>query len=207
MPYAIEDIARTFREARESKGLSQRALSERSGVRQYQISKFENGDVDLRLSSLVALARALDLELTLVPRKSLSAVNSIIRSSEPQGAAPPIFKELNRALDTVKKLRMAHPGQRELTKLQSSIQTIHNLPGMFSEEALREITRSVRELENQFEASRKPAEDYKLTDEQIEALRKANSAAQSLRNQLAHRIPAATPEQRPAYSLDEDDHG
>ena len=80
MRYELEDVARALKEARDRKGLSQRALSRLSGVPQGQISKIENGAVDLRTSSLISLARALDLELSLVPRKSLSAVNAIIRS-------------------------------------------------------------------------------------------------------------------------------
>ena len=80
MTYPTEYITSTLRAARENKGLSQRELGSRSGVPQGHISKIENGAVDLRVSSLVALARVLDLELTLVPRKSLSAVQSIMRS-------------------------------------------------------------------------------------------------------------------------------
>ncbi|HLF10608.1 MAG TPA: helix-turn-helix transcriptional regulator, partial [Gammaproteobacteria bacterium] len=76
MSYAIAHIATTLKNAREAKGLSQRALSELAGVPQGHISKIERGAVDLRLSSLVQLARVLDLELALVPRKSVSAVNS-----------------------------------------------------------------------------------------------------------------------------------
>jgi len=81
MRYAIEDVADTLRTAREARGLSQRELSARSGVPQGHISKIENGTVNLRLSSLVELARALDLELTFVPRKSLPAVQAIVRSA------------------------------------------------------------------------------------------------------------------------------
>lgn len=79
MTYAIEEIAESLRAARESKGLSQRELSARSGVPQGHISKIENGAVDLRLSSLIELARLLDLELALVPRKALPAVQAIVR--------------------------------------------------------------------------------------------------------------------------------
>ena len=57
--------------ARLAKGLSQRALSEGAGVPQSHISKIERGGVDLRHSSLVEIARALDLEVTLVPAKAL----------------------------------------------------------------------------------------------------------------------------------------
>ena len=81
MSYATEDIVTTLRTARRAKGLSQRELSAKSGVPQGHISKIENGAVDLRISSLVALARILDLELMLVPRKSVSAVQSIARGA------------------------------------------------------------------------------------------------------------------------------
>ena len=81
MKYATEHIALALRKAREAKGLSQRELGREAGVPQGHISKIENGTVDLRLSSLVALARALDMELALVPRKVLPAVKSLARSS------------------------------------------------------------------------------------------------------------------------------
>lgn len=81
MKYKNEYIASTLRIAREASGLSQRELSAKSGVPQGHISKIENNAVDLRVSSLVALARALDLEPILVPRKSVSAVQSIASSA------------------------------------------------------------------------------------------------------------------------------
>lgn len=87
MKYAIEHIATTLRSARRVKGLSQRALSRLSGVPQSHISRIERGAVDLRLSSLIELARLLDMELTLIPRKSVPAVNSVVRSTA--GTRPP----------------------------------------------------------------------------------------------------------------------
>ena len=94
MNYTTEHITRTLRAARASKGLSQRELGAKSGVPQSHISKIENGAVDLRVSSLVALARVLELELALVPRKTLPAVNSIIRSAAnlpPTDASRPAY--------------------------------------------------------------------------------------------------------------------
>ncbi len=81
MNYSTEHIVRALKKAREEKGLSQRELGRKAGVPQGHISKIENCAVDLRVSSLIALARALDLELTLVSRKSLPAVKSLVRSS------------------------------------------------------------------------------------------------------------------------------
>jgi HTH-type transcriptional regulator/antitoxin HipB len=90
MAHATDYIAKALRTAREGKGLSQRALSAVSGVPQGHISRIERGAVDLRLSSLVDLARALDLELMLVPRGAVAAVASIARTAagEPSPARP-----------------------------------------------------------------------------------------------------------------------
>ncbi len=95
MNYTTEHIARALRSAREARGFSQRELGAKTGVAQGYISRIENGAVDLRVSSLVALARALGLELTLVPRAVLPAVESITRA---RAAAPPRGQEGSRPL-------------------------------------------------------------------------------------------------------------
>ena len=82
MSYVTEQILESLREARVRKGFRQRELSARSGVPQSHISKIESGGVDLRMSSLIALARVLDLELFVAPKKSIPAIKSIIRSSK-----------------------------------------------------------------------------------------------------------------------------
>jgi transcriptional regulator with XRE-family HTH domain len=81
MSYVTEQVLENLREARIRKGFSQRVLSARSGVPQSHISKIESGSVDLRVSSLIALARVLDLELFVAPKKSVPAIKSIILSS------------------------------------------------------------------------------------------------------------------------------
>lgn len=90
MNYSTQYIAQQLKETRENMGISQRELSTRAGVPQSHISKIESGNVDLRLSSLVAISRVLELELALIPRKYFSAVNSIIdgASSETSGQPP-----------------------------------------------------------------------------------------------------------------------
>lgn len=85
MTYTIEHIAKSLKMARQKKGLSQRALSDKAGVPQGHISKIESGNVDLRLSSLVALARVLELELELIPRHAVAVVSAVVQQSEPAG--------------------------------------------------------------------------------------------------------------------------
>ena len=52
---------------RRARGLSQKQLSDLAGVPQAHISRIESGGVDLRLSSIVAIAHALDHEFAFVP--------------------------------------------------------------------------------------------------------------------------------------------
>jgi len=81
-PYETHHIVSLVRKERVARDLSQRDLSELTGVPQAQISRIESGQVDLRFSTLVALANALDLEVTLVPRRAMPAVKSVIGVAE-----------------------------------------------------------------------------------------------------------------------------
>lgn len=110
--HATESVAEALRAAREAKGLSQRALGERAGAPQSHISKVENGLVDLRVSSLVAIARAVDLELVLVPRRSIPAVDSVARSF---------------AGDETRGGQTARRALRELTRLHDSLEALEAL--------------------------------------------------------------------------------
>lgn len=81
MNYEAAQVIEALRETRLTKEISQRTLSEWTGLPQAQISRIEAGSVDLRLSSLVAIANALDLQLALVPRNAAPAVQSVIRQT------------------------------------------------------------------------------------------------------------------------------
>jgi transcriptional regulator with XRE-family HTH domain len=78
----VEHIGKAIKEARRAKKISQRTLARKSGIAQSHISKIETRGVDLTLTSLLALTRALDLEPVLVPRKLIPAVKSLIRTSK-----------------------------------------------------------------------------------------------------------------------------
>ncbi len=79
MVYVIKELAGKVRAARKKKGLSQRAFAGSIGMPQSRLSKIENGLTDLQTSSLLELARSLDLELMLIPRPAVPAVNSLVR--------------------------------------------------------------------------------------------------------------------------------
>jgi transcriptional regulator with XRE-family HTH domain len=197
MAYATEQIAKALRAAREGKGVSQRALARLAGVPQSHISKIESGAVDLRLSSLVEIARALDLEVTLVPQKSLSAVQSVIRSGErpaPQGVpGPSPAREIEKLHDALRAALQEHPGIRELAQLQRQVRDLQHLSGAVHDMgALREATRAVRA--------------FKDSTGRLDALRRVLSDLQDLRNRIVHDVPRAGTV-KPAYSLAEDDDG
>ena len=201
MGYATEHIASTLRAARESKGLSQRELSAKSGVPQGHISKIENGAVDLRTSSLVALARILDLELLLVPRKAVSAVHSIVRSSTPN--TPPdgktarqIRKELARLQNAISQLPDELLSKSELEQFRRDARELHHFRLSHSDiEAIRETSKTVKAFIN--------------NPENLNAIRLSLSQLRDLRNALAQGrgIGSAIESIRPAYDLDEDDDG
>lgn len=198
MSYATEHIASALKVTREARGLSQRALSAKAGVPQSHISKIENGAVDLRVSSLVALARVLDLELMLVPRKTVSAVQSLVRSgSSPDG-------------------RSTHRAPKELAQLRNAISQMPTDQRANNE--LSQFQRYVRELEN-FRLSQADLEniresyrvfkDYLHNPGNRKALDEAAARLRELRNVLAHRRIENDERAsvRPAYSLEEDEHG
>jgi transcriptional regulator with XRE-family HTH domain len=86
----MSDISASLRAARTAAGLSQQELARRRGLPQSQISRAERGE-DLRLSTLRDIARGLDLEVVLVPLKSLRAVNLLSRDEDHREEAPPRF--------------------------------------------------------------------------------------------------------------------
>ncbi|MGY3353645.1 transcriptional regulator with XRE-family HTH domain [Bradyrhizobium sp. GM0.4] len=81
MSYPSEELVRTVQAKRTQERISQRALAVRSGLTQAHISQIETGRVEPGLSSFIQMVRALDLEVVLVPKKLLPAVEGILRSN------------------------------------------------------------------------------------------------------------------------------
>ncbi|WP_417329421.1 helix-turn-helix domain-containing protein [Halomonas cupida] len=196
MSYEIQEVAQRLKQARQTKGLSQRELSALADIPQAQISRIEAGSVDMRLSSLVALVHALDLELALVPRKAVPAVKSLTRQDSGSSSAHAAAKELNRVGEVLRSLQTAAPALEEITHLQKSFAELQRFSSQF------EGPEALKRLRNSLEQIHKPREE-------LDAIMRCAREMQALRNTLAHRIPSITDatEQKPAYSLDEDDDG
>ena len=208
MTYASEDIINALKKGRDAKGLSQRALSARTGVPKSHIAKIESGSADIRLSSLIELARALDLEVKLVPRKALPAVESVVRSTThavPETASyRTAAKELQRTLATVDKLRLNYPDLSALNKLQESLRTISNFKTIDNYlDTIKKITQPFSALQKQSDQLRRIEDAVSLPAKTLKQLEEAANRAQNLRYQIVHAAPLSQP--RRAYRLDDDD--
>lgn len=123
----LKDLA----EVRRAHVISQGELASRSGLDQAQLSRIEAGRVDLRLSSLTQLARALGQEIVLVPQGSLSAVRAVIRSSRPQASASPWARQARQLLMLI---------ESRLERL------LHSFPSLEAQEAQIQLRKSLQDL-------------------------------------------------------------
>ena len=196
MNYKTEAIAASLKEARTLKGLSQRDLSAMAGVPQAQISRIEAGTVDPRTTSLIALAHALDMELTLVPRKAVPAVRSISRQSvghdgKSTGMAT---KEMNRIAETLRTVQVTMPSLDGITQLQKNLADLERFRLQnIDSDALRKLRKAIVQIQQ--------------PSHSLESIARSQDILKALRNQLAHapQVSKADDRPKPAYSLDEDD--
>jgi transcriptional regulator with XRE-family HTH domain len=74
-------IGEALRRARSARRISQLDLAAKLGIRQGTISRAESGH-DLRVGTLLEIARALDLDVVLVPRSSRSIIDGLLRGAK-----------------------------------------------------------------------------------------------------------------------------
>jgi transcriptional regulator with XRE-family HTH domain len=77
---SIKEILDYLRITRLKKRLSQSDLAAKLGVPQSHISKIESGKINPTLSLVIEIARTLDCELTLIPKKYTIAVKSMLKA-------------------------------------------------------------------------------------------------------------------------------
>ncbi len=172
--YAIKQLAEALKDIRIARGFTQRELAERAGFGQNRLALIEAGEVDLRASTLIQLARALDLELVLVPLRVLPAVQSLTggqpRRRENAGRhsvrGTPIrvlrhiqqhVAALERAYPAGERAQPAgehaqpvgehaQPASEELAKVKSAVQALVEMGPDLGVSALRPLRRSVHWL-------------------------------------------------------------
>ncbi len=92
----IKHIGSQLKEARRQKGFSQAALASKVGLPQSHLSKIESGLVNLQISSLIELSRALDLELMLIPSILIRTVEGLQRGMHEKVSEPlPMYQLRN----------------------------------------------------------------------------------------------------------------
>jgi transcriptional regulator with XRE-family HTH domain len=81
------DLRQQIKNARAKRGWGQRELAAQVGLQQPHVSAIESGEVAPRFDTLLDLVRVLNLDLLLVPRALVPAVQSLIRAQhEPEGS-------------------------------------------------------------------------------------------------------------------------
>lgn len=192
-----EPIIHRLRSLRQDAGVSQRELSRRTGITQSHISQTESGRSDAGLSTVIQLARALDLELMLVPKKLIPAVEGIIGRKGPDsqlsiadgGAA---LKGIDRGLRATKKLSLMYGESAELEAITATLMEMRRLRPTRGEAAsLNDLIQTMI----RFQAS-----PHALAE-----LRRISQALRQLRNAIVHTAAAEAP--RPAYGVEDDDDG
>lgn len=194
--YGLAPFAETVRQARLQKGWTQRDLSARSHMPQAQISRFENGEVDPQVSTLIELARTLDLELQLVPRSAITAVEAAVRSAEERSEERTIRELLKKLQTAAEEALKAAPDREDIASIRGSLRELEHLaPLIRGVEVIKELQGLLLNLE-QFTVY-PPAQRGRHAKGYVDAA----SWLRRFRNQLVH----APQTERPAYSLDDEE--
>ncbi len=216
----LEAFGGVLRQAREAKGWSQRELAARSGVTQANISKIETGQVDPQFSTLVELARFLDIEMILAPRQATTAIAAIIRGASAAHVPAQVARDLERINSAARIMRQSAEGV--LADAPASFhQTVQRLGETAAPLALAGTSfaapfaaRELSRIAAQVSAAQKlvtPAasarsgfaqHNPKMIEQAERRLAEAVRALAVLRNTVVHR---ADEEQRPAYVLDDEE--
>ena len=193
MSYKTEHITQQIRAAREARHMSQRELSARSGLTQSHISQIERGTMEPGLASLVDVARALDLEIVLAPKKLMPAIGNILDSASAMSAT--LTSEQRTLVGRIDRWLTEGRDRFAITSdadsLKDSLALLRHLP--LSADELEKF-RDLAMILQHWQSEPPPA---KQVSEFTRAIR-------SLRNAAVHRDRDDTVP-RSAYALDEED--
>ena len=86
------ELREQIKKARTKRGWGQRELGAAIGLPQPHVSAIESGEIVPRFDTLLDIVRVLDLDLLLVPRSLVPAVQSLIRAEkEPESVEKPLY--------------------------------------------------------------------------------------------------------------------
>ncbi|MCP3392079.1 helix-turn-helix transcriptional regulator [Bradyrhizobium sp. CCGB12] len=189
MGYPSQDLIRSVQAKRTQERMSQRALAVRSGLTQAHISQIETGRLEPGLSSFIQMVRALDLEIVLVPKKLLPAVEAVLRSntndfSLEEGPSN-LFAKAERIVSGQRKRHGSSAALDRIAEYLRFLKQVH-----LSKADLTVVNDVVDTLRG-----------YRAEPIPNSVLETSAGVLQGLRNRIAH--PVETP--RPAYALDDED--
>lgn len=195
MPYKTDALANQIRLAREAANLSQRALSALSGVTQAHISQIESGKLNPGVATMVDIGRALDMEIVLVPKRMLSAVNSLIQPapSARRGLSPQeggvVLQVIARGERLIARHKEVYGTSVDLDRMADYLRFFKRVS--LRPDEIKAISRVVDWLD-----------DYESGPQWGVAFTDAIKHLQALRNQIAH---GQAEEPHAAYHLDGDE--
>lgn len=199
----IASIAKTLKDARERQGLSQRALAAKVGVPQSHISKIENAAVDLQTTSLIAIARALDLEVALVPRQALPVLQTMLQKSEGTAVLPETARRLREMRAPLQRLATRFGLSKALHDMLFAIDRIGRLPR--TAQSAEQIMAFAKLNRRRIEAiEHQSFERGAIAPGALADLVRIRDELVKLHDDLAAASPLHSLAQRPAYSLDDD---
>jgi transcriptional regulator with XRE-family HTH domain len=76
---SLEEIGTMFRKARQTAGLTQEQVARLAGISRPRYREVEVGSAAARATTLINIARALGLEMMMVPQSLVPAVNALLR--------------------------------------------------------------------------------------------------------------------------------
>lgn len=193
MGYKSEHLVEQVREVREASGLSQRALSAKTGQTQSHISQIESGKMEPGLSSFIDMARALDLEVMLVPKKLVPGVRGVIRSQATPDmhihAGQPNDKRFARAVRLLKRFKETRGSSADADRLEDSLLFLRRV--RLGDQEMQLVREQLDRLEH-----------YEDTPHTHEIVQEVGQILRQLRNSIAHGKPS---EPQPAYALGDGD--
>jgi transcriptional regulator with XRE-family HTH domain len=193
MGYKSEDLIQQIRGRRADAGISQRALAARSGLTQAHISQIETGTLEPGLSSFIDMARALDLEIMLVPKKFLPAVQGILHQTSTDQSTPQegeaALREIARGERLVIKQKQLYGSSADLDRIADALRFLRHAP--LRKPDLQIVTGAINKLRR-----------YQASQQSKEIVAALATELHQLRNRLVHN-PSEAP--RPAYAIDDED--